>query len=102
MNDQAGRSIPIVAHVFTLDCESFKLQLGKGKGNWYEVQITGRRRSLPGRACLSASLNFLVNALAGQVPEQRFHSGELLCIYREPRNDEPCYYDQFTITMKKV
>ena len=43
MNDQVGGSIPIVAHVFTLDCESFKLQLGNGKGNWYEVQIMGRQ-----------------------------------------------------------
>ena len=41
--------------VFTLDCESFKLQLGNGEGNWYEVQITGRRRSLPGRTCLTVS-----------------------------------------------
>ena len=55
MNDQAGRSIPIVAHVFTLDCESFKLQLGDGRGNWYEVQITGRPRALPGRTCLTVS-----------------------------------------------
>jgi hypothetical protein len=53
LNDQAGRSIPIVAHVFTLDCESLKLQLGNGRGNWYEVQITGRPRSLPGRTCLT-------------------------------------------------
>jgi len=28
--------------------------------------------------------------------------GKLICVYRDPRTDEPCYCDQFTITMKKV
>src|SRR5260370_40323900 len=28
--------------------------------------------------------------------------GKLICVYRHPRTDEPCYCDQFTITMKKV
>src|SRR6266536_165874 len=28
--------------------------------------------------------------------------GKLVCVYRNPHTDEPCYCDQFTITMKKV
>jgi hypothetical protein len=28
--------------------------------------------------------------------------GKLLCVYRNARTDDPCYCDQFTITMKKV
>jgi hypothetical protein len=28
--------------------------------------------------------------------------GKLICVYRHPRTDKPCYCDQFTITMKKV
>jgi len=28
--------------------------------------------------------------------------GKLICVYRDPRNDDPCYCDQFTITMKKI
>jgi hypothetical protein len=28
--------------------------------------------------------------------------GKLICVYRDPRTDEPCYCDAFTITMKKV
>jgi hypothetical protein len=28
--------------------------------------------------------------------------GKLICVYRDPRTDDPCYCDQFTITMKKV
>jgi hypothetical protein len=56
LNKEAGRGIPIVliqsgkiAHVLTLDWNSLNLQLGKGRRNWYEVQITGRCIALPGR-----------------------------------------------------
>ena len=28
--------------------------------------------------------------------------GELIYVYRDPRTDEPCDCDQFTITMKRV
>ncbi len=28
--------------------------------------------------------------------------GKFICVYRDPRTDEPCYCDHFTITMKKV
>ena len=28
--------------------------------------------------------------------------GKLICVYRDPRTDDPCYCDQLTITMKKV
>src|SRR5260370_19078061 len=28
--------------------------------------------------------------------------GKLICVYRDPRTDDPCYCDAFTITMKKV
>ena len=54
-----------VAHVFTLDCESFKLQLGGGRENWYEVQITDRPRSLPGRTCLTVSTKRFVGKFRG-------------------------------------
>jgi hypothetical protein len=28
--------------------------------------------------------------------------GKLICVYQDPHTDDPCYCDQFTITMKKV
>jgi hypothetical protein len=28
--------------------------------------------------------------------------GKFICVYRDPRTDDPCYCDAFTITMKKV
>jgi hypothetical protein len=73
LNNETGRGTPIVwiqsaeiAHVVTLDCESFNVQVGNYGGNWHEVQRMGRCITLSGRPACAACYSWLTG-LNGRV-----------------------------------